>query len=107
MLSRLLGAGAFALVMSNFLAKLLSCPLLSLPQHIGINRRARSESLRAAGHRKPGFGAGDGPERQFPDRQRHPYALLSLQQDDLSNADAGCDLARKRQIERLARPADG
>ena len=59
----------------------------------------------AAGHGKPGFGAGDRIERQIARPPAASRRLLSFQQHDLGDADAGSDLARQRQSERLARPA--
>ena len=47
----------------------------SFPQHIGIDRRARSKTFGAAGHHEPGIGAGDRVERQIarpPAASRRP-----------------------------------
>ena len=62
--------------------------LISLPQHIGIDRRARRKSFGAAGNHKKGFGARNGFQRQFAYRQRRPGALALLQQHNFGNADA-------------------
>ncbi len=48
---------------------------ISVPQHIGIDRRARSIALGPARHRQPCVGAGDRLEREVADRQRQPAAL--------------------------------
>ena len=78
---------------------------MSFPQHIGIDRAARRKSFRAARARSQASARAIASSDSSPDRQRGPDTLLSLQQHDLGDADAGCNLARQRQCDRLARPA--
>src|SRR5580692_8899995 len=84
--SRLFGEGA---VMSELMS--------SVPQYIGIGRRARSETLRPARYHQPRFGAGDCPKREIADGQRNPGFIRPFEQDNFSDADLGGNLARQRQ----------
>ena len=61
---------------------------ISIPQHIGIDRRARSMALGPAWHCQPCVGAGDRVEREVADRQRQPAALDPLQQHEFGDAHA-------------------
>src|SRR5712691_4158985 len=81
--------------------------LISVPQHIGIDRRARSKTLSPARHGQPCIGAGDCLEREVADRERHPGPVIYFQQNDLGNADARGNLAYQRQRYRLPRRSPG
>jgi hypothetical protein len=78
-----------------------------IPQHIGIDRRCRSETLRYARYRQPRISAGNRLKGEIADRQRHPGAFDFFEQDDFGDADAGGNLARQRQGYRRARQPHG
>src|SRR5689334_15128119 len=84
---------------------LLISMLLSSPQHIGIDRRARRKSFRTAGNNEPGLGTRDRFQREVACGQRNPGVVLTLEQHDFRKTDGGSNLARQRKAERLARPA--
>src|SRR4029079_18658377 len=76
-----------SLLSRSFAEGVLVIPeLISVPQHIGIDRAACRKSFRGAWYYKPGFSAGDRLQRQFAQRQRGPHILLPFQQHDFGDA---------------------
>src|SRR6516165_4939096 len=82
---------------------------VSLPQHIGADRRSRSKSLAASWNGEPCVGLYDGLEGEIPQRKRHPAVVLPLKQSDFCDPNAGSEFPGQRQdrgFTRLLRTAD-
>ena len=84
--SRVFGKGAFAISES-----------LSVPQHIGIDRRARSKALGAAGHREPGVSAGDGRRARAHPWPAATIGRRSFRAEPVRSYPRGGNLAGQRQ----------
>src|SRR5882757_10970415 len=81
--------------------------LISVPQHIGIDRRARSKTLSPARYGQPCIGAGDCLEREVADRERHPGPVIYFQHKDLGDAHDRGNIAYQRQRYHLPRRSPG